>query len=193
VWGRWPSSGPAEPFGTARAYRETIEQMVASGTLIDPGMVYFDARLSERYPTIEIRIADVCLRAQDAVLIAALARALVETEARSWREGKPAPQVRTELLRLAAWRASRSGLDDTLVSPVSGRPEPAPAVVRLLVDHVRDALADAGDEDTVAELLGAVLTRGNGAAFQRSAYARSGRLAEVVAGAVAATADRSAC
>ena len=50
VWGRWPSSGPAEPFGTARAYRETIEQMVASGTLIDPGMVYFDARLSERYP-----------------------------------------------------------------------------------------------------------------------------------------------
>ena len=123
VWGRWPSSGPAEPFGTARAYRETIEQMVASGTLIDPGMVYFDARLSERYPTIEIRIADVCLRAEDAVLIAALARALVETEARSWREGKPAPQVRTELLRLAAWRASRSGLDDTLLHPVTGKPD----------------------------------------------------------------------
>jgi len=75
VWGRWPSSGPAGPFGTSRAYRETIEQMVDSGTLIDPGMVYFDARLSERYPTVEIRIADVCLRAEDAVLVAALARA----------------------------------------------------------------------------------------------------------------------
>ena len=36
---------------------------MASDTLIDPGMVYFDARLSERYPTVEIRIADVCLRA----------------------------------------------------------------------------------------------------------------------------------
>jgi carboxylate-amine ligase len=88
VWGRWPSSGPAGPFGTSRAYRETIEQMVGSGTLIDPGMVYFDARLSERYPTVEIRIADVCLRAEDTVLVAALARALVETEARTWREGK---------------------------------------------------------------------------------------------------------
>jgi gamma-glutamyl:cysteine ligase YbdK (ATP-grasp superfamily) len=53
VWGRWPSSGPAGPFGTSRAYRETIEQMVASDTLIDAGMVYFDARLSERYPTLE--------------------------------------------------------------------------------------------------------------------------------------------
>ena len=124
VWGRWPSSGPARPFGTARAYRETVEQMVASGTLIDPGMVYFDARLSERYPTVEIRIADVCLRAEDAVLVAALARAVVETEARAWREGKPAPQGRTEMLRLAAWRASRSGLDDTLLHPVTGKPEP---------------------------------------------------------------------
>ena len=92
VWGRWPSSGPTEPFRTAQAYRDTVRQMVGSGTLIDPGMVYFNARLSERYPTVEIRIADVCLRADDAVLIAALARALVETEARAWREERPAPQ-----------------------------------------------------------------------------------------------------
>lgn len=89
VWGRWPSSGPTEPFGTAQAYRETVQQMVGTGTLLDTGMVYFNARLSERYPTIEIRIADVCLRPDDAVLIAALARALVETEARSWQEEGP--------------------------------------------------------------------------------------------------------
>jgi glutamate---cysteine ligase / carboxylate-amine ligase len=53
--------------------------MAGSGTLIDPGMVYFDARRSERYPAVEIRIADVCLRAEDAVLVAVLARALAET------------------------------------------------------------------------------------------------------------------
>ncbi|MFY9932039.1 MAG: glutamate--cysteine ligase [Streptosporangiaceae bacterium] len=191
AWGRWPSSGPTAPFGTAEAYHRSLQEMVETGALLDTGMVYFDARLSEHYPTIEIRIADVCLRAEDAVLIAALARALVETEARADRTGQAAPQIRAEVLRLAAWRASRSGLDDTLVSPVTSRPEPAQAVVRLFVDHVQDALADAGDEDTVAELLGAVLTRGNGAAFQRSAYARSGRLEDVVAGAVTATADGS--
>jgi carboxylate-amine ligase len=192
AWGRWPSSGPTAPFRTAEAYHRSLKDMVETGALLDTGMVYFDARLSEHYPTIEIRIADVCLRAEDAVLIAALARALVETEARAERAGQPAPRSRVEVLRLAAWRASRSGLDDTLVSPLHGRPEPAQAVIRLLVEHIRDALADAGDEDTVAELLGAVLTRGNGATFQRSAYARSGRLEDVVAGAVAATADSSA-
>jgi glutamate---cysteine ligase / carboxylate-amine ligase len=85
VWGRWPSSGPTAVFGSARAYQETVRQMVATGTVLDPGMAYFDARLSERYPTLEIRIADVCLQADDAVLIAALARALAQTEARRWR------------------------------------------------------------------------------------------------------------
>jgi glutamate---cysteine ligase / carboxylate-amine ligase len=187
VWSRWPSSGPTEPFRTVHAYRETIQQMVGTGTLLDTGMVYFNARLSERYPTIEIRIADVCLRADDAVLIAALARALVETEARAWRQGKPVLQTRTELLRLAAWRASRSGLDAALLNPVTGLPEQAATVVDMLLVHCRDALADAGDEAVVANLLAALLARGNGAAFQRTVYRRSGRLSDVIRSAVAVT------
>jgi YbdK family carboxylate-amine ligase len=187
AWGRWPSSGPPGVFGTEQAYRETVQQMVRTGTLLDAGMVYFDARLSERYPTIEIRVADVCLQADDTVLIAALARALVETEARRWQLGRPVRQVRAELLRLAAWRASRSGLDDTLIHPVTGLPEPSAVVANLLLEHVGDALADAGETDTVADLLAAVVARGNGAAFQRNAYRRCGHLPGVVSGAAAAT------
>jgi glutamate---cysteine ligase / carboxylate-amine ligase len=187
AWGRWPSSGPTEQFGSAQRYHETLQQMERTRTLLDTGMVYFDARLSEHYPTIEIRIADVCLQADDAVLLAALARALVETEARAARDGKPARPTRTELLRLAAWRASRSGLDDDLLDPMTGLPEEATTVIGLLLAHCRDALADAGDTDVVRELLAALLARGNGATFQRAAYRQSGRLADVVNSAVAAT------
>ncbi len=187
AWGRWPSSGPTDAFGTAEAYRETVRQMVRTGTLLDTGMVYFDARLSEHYPTLEIRIADVCLYADDAVLIAALSRALVETEARRWRAGEAAGQQRIELLRLASWRASRSGLDDILISPSTGLPGPARAVTDELLMHVRDALDEAGDTSTVTELLAAVLARGNGAAFQRSAY-RDGSVPAMIDQAVAATA-----
>ena len=187
AWGRWPSSGPTEPFGTAQRYHQTLQQMERTSTLLDTGMVYFDARLSEHYPTIEIRIADVCLQADDAVLVAALVRALVETEARAARDGKPVLPTRTELLRLAAWRASRSGLDGALLDPVTGLPEEAATVAGLLLDHCRDALADAGDTDVVSQLLTALLARGNGATFQRAAYRRSGRLADVVGSAVAAT------
>ncbi|MBV9208904.1 MAG: glutamate--cysteine ligase [Actinobacteria bacterium] len=187
AWGRWPSSGPTGPFGTAQAYHDVVRQMVETGTILDTGMIYFDARLSESYPTIEIRVADVCLRTDDAVLIAALARALVETEARAWREGTPAPRPRTELLRLAAWRASRSGLDDALLDPVTGLPERATAVAAMLLDHCRDALADAGEADAATELLTALLARGNGAACQRAAYRQSGDLSAVISSAVAVT------
>jgi glutamate---cysteine ligase / carboxylate-amine ligase len=187
AWGRWPSAGPTDAFGSAQAYRQTIEQMVSTGTLLDTGMVYFDARLSENYPTVEIRVADVCLYADDATLIAALARALVETEARRWRAGEAVPSHRIELLRLASWRASRSGLEGDLLNPHTGRPEAAPAVTRALLAHVRDALDDAGDTDTVTELLTALLNRGNGAAFQRNACRDSG-LASVLETAAAITA-----
>ena len=188
AWGRWPTSGPTQAFGTAENYRSTVRQMMLTDTALDTGMVYFDARLSEHYPTLEIRVADVCLHAADAVLVAALARALVETEARNWRAGQPGPNQRVELLRLAAWRASRSGLDEVLLDPVTFLPQPAADVARTLLDHVRDALSDAGDEDVVAELLAAVLERGNGATFQRGAYRETQDLRSVVTGAAAITA-----
>jgi carboxylate-amine ligase len=184
---RWPSAGPTDAFGSAEAYQRTVQQMLSTGTLLDTGMVYFDARLSEHYPTVEIRVCDVCLYADDAALIAALARALVETEARRWRAGSAVPAQRIEMLRLAAWRASRSGLDDVLLDPRTGLPAPAPAVANTLLERVRDALDEAGDTDAVTELLGAVLTRGNGAAFQRSAC-RDGSLASVIESTAAITA-----
>ena len=104
AWGRWPGAGPTEPFGTVEAYRQTVQQMIGTGTLLDSGMVYFDARLSEHYPTVEIRVADVCLRADDTVLIGALARALVETGARQWRQGRPVQETRAEQIGRASCR-----------------------------------------------------------------------------------------
>jgi carboxylate-amine ligase len=150
-------------------------------------MVYFDARLSEQHPTVEVRVADVCLLADDVVLLAALARALVETAARSWRAGVPPTPVRTEVLRLARWRAGRSGLDGSLIAPAR-QPAPAPQVIRTLIDHVRPVLADHGEIDVVEELISAVLERGNGTTAQRQIYRGSGQLTDVVAHAVKATA-----
>jgi glutamate---cysteine ligase / carboxylate-amine ligase len=187
AWCRWPTAGPTDAFGTAEAYRQTVRRMVSTGTLLDTGMVYFDARLSEHYPTLEIRIADVCLYADDAVLIAALSRALVETEACRWRAGKAVVPDRVEMLRLASWRASRSGVSDVLLHPLTGAPEPVEVVAKALLDHARDALDEVGDTPAVTELLADVLARGNGATFQRDTYQKGGHLAAMVDSAAEAT------
>jgi YbdK family carboxylate-amine ligase len=181
VWGRWPCSGPTTWFGSAQAYAQTVAAMVSTDTVLDAGMVYFNARLSEHYPTIEVRIADVCLFPDDAVLLAALVRALVETEARSWAQDPAGHPVRPEVLQLAAWRASRSGVDGDLIHPVSGRPAPAREVIMALLEHVRPALDATGDLPAVTGLLETVLSRGNGAMIQRDAYERGGSIQDVVA------------
>jgi carboxylate-amine ligase len=85
--------------------------------------------------------------------------------------------------------AGQPGTSVPLLNPVTGLPEPAADVVDALVDHCRDALTDAGDADTVTELVSALLARGNGAVFQRGAYRRSGRLRDVISSAVAVSGD----
>jgi carboxylate-amine ligase len=150
-------------------------------------MVYFDARLSANWPTVEVRTADVAMRVEDAVTLAGVVRGLVETAARA---GGPPPDVPSTVLRVAAWRAGRSGLAGDLVHPLTGRPAPAADVVGALLDHVRPALADAGDEQRVTDGLGRLLRRGTGADLQRRVHRETGDLAAVVRAAVAVTAGR---
>ncbi|MFD7662747.1 glutamate--cysteine ligase [Streptomyces sp. NPDC059788] len=189
VWGRWPSAGPVEVFGSAYRYHEQVDAMTASGVLKDAGMVYFDARLARSYPTVEIRVADVCLDPSTTVLLAALARGLVETAARQWRDGVPPARHTVSLLRLATWRAARSGLEDQLVHPVTMRPAPAEAVVQALFDHVRDALEDSGDVLAVQEALATLLKTGNGARVQRELLRSTGSLRGMVTECVRRTLD----
>jgi len=125
VWGRWPSAGPTEPFGSVEAYEQTVEALIATGAVVDRGNLYFDARPSERYPTIEIRAADVCLHPDDAVLLGALARGLVTTLAQDWQDEVPFEPVRVALLRTAHWRAARDGLGGHPQHPGTHPPLPA--------------------------------------------------------------------
>ncbi|WP_435768584.1 carboxylate-amine ligase [Nocardioides sp. SYSU DS0651] len=184
VWSRWPSAGPTERFGSLERYREVSRRMIESGAARDDGMLYFDARLSREHPTVEVRVSDVCTDADDAVLIAALVRALVSHAA---AEGSDTGVWRSELLRAAQWRAARFGLSDRLLDPTTGDLLPARDVLDLMLRTVGDHLAAAGDADLVRDGLSRVLGEG-GAARQRAAYERSGgRLEAVVDDLVART------
>jgi carboxylate-amine ligase len=178
LWGRWPSAGTAEPFGSVAEYRRVSRALIDSGAALDEGMLYFDARLAAVFPTVEIRVADTCTEVEDALLIVALARALVETLADDPDRGEP---VRSDVLRAAGWRASRYGVGGDLVHPLTGELVPAFDVMAAMVDRVAEALAAAGDADLVADGLARLRATGNGARRQRAAFERTGKLRDVVA------------
>lgn len=179
--GRWPTAGPTEMFRTAEGYRETVASMVGSGAILDEGMVHFDARLSHHYPTVEIRVADVCADAADTVLVAALTRGLVDTAAKEWRAGEEPLPLSVSMLRLMGWQAGRFGITGDLIDPRTAKPRPAREIVADLVDHVRDALRENGDEALVEEQVERIFTRGNGAMRQRAMLEKTGQLSDVVA------------
>ncbi|MCD2195902.1 glutamate--cysteine ligase [Actinomycetospora endophytica] len=179
VWNRWPSAGPTPVFGSPAAYDATVAAMIATGTVLDEGMVYFDARLAASFPTVEVRVADVAGEVEEAVVVALLARALVDTAARAWAAGEPAPSSPVEALRLAHWRAARSGCvpghdaeAGVLVDPRTGRASGADTVVAALLEHVDTALG--ADRERVREGCARVLAGGTGAAHQRRVFADAG-------------------
>jgi carboxylate-amine ligase len=187
VWNRWPSAGPLEILGAPEVYHQLVHDMVSTGVVLDEGMIYFDARLSRHFPTVEFRVPDVCLRPENAVLLAGIARALVDTAAREWREGIEPPGMPSALLRLAGWKAGRWGLRGELLDPYTSRPAPALAVVNSLLIHIREALEGSGDLARVEKLVDNLLHAGTGAIRQLEVLHRTGDLRVVVQDAVECT------
>ena len=180
VWGQWPTAGPTDAFGDVGGYQRAIAGLLATGAALDDGMVYYDARLSARYPTLEIRVPDVCTDVRDAALIAALARGLVDTAVLDWQHGRPAPVIRVDALRGATWRAARFGLSGSLFDHRTHELSPAWALVDALVEHTLPALRANDDLGFVLEQLDRLRRTGTGADLQRAEYARRGRLTDVV-------------
>ncbi|MFK0237430.1 carboxylate-amine ligase [Streptomyces vinaceus] len=187
VFGRWPVSGPPPHFDGLEDYEQRLEALVSAGVIADRGQVYWQARLSDRYPTIEVRCADVQIRADDAVMFAGIVRALVATAIAEEKAGARLSEAAPELVQTATWHAARHGLNATLLVPL-GHPHSSGDVLYALLDHITPALEEAGDLRVVSALVHRLLQDGTAADSQRRALAEGGlpRLLDLVTGAAAA-------
>ncbi|MEX0172972.1 carboxylate-amine ligase [Streptomyces sp. LMG1-1-1.1] len=173
LFGRWPVSGPPPHFDGVCDYEERIERLVASGMIADRGQVYWQARLSDRYPTVEVRCLDVQLRADDAVMFAGIVRGLVATAIAEEKAGTPLPVVAPELAQAANWHAARHGLNGILLDPL-GCPHRSGDVLYDLLRHITPALEEAGDLRGVSGLAHRLLRLGTPAERQRRALDEAG-------------------
>jgi carboxylate-amine ligase len=180
MWERWPTVGPTPYLESHEQYETLVADLEASGAMLDEGMLYWYARLSARYPTVEIRMGDVMPGLDDTMLLASLARALVATLLGEVREGVPAPRVPHPLLMAAHWRAAHDGLEGLNIDMATREPRPAWRLVRQLFDYVRPELERHGDLEIATVLMGRLRAHGTGAARQRAILAQSGSVGDVV-------------
>jgi carboxylate-amine ligase len=180
MWERWPSVGPTPYLESHEQYETLVSDLVASGAMIDEGMLYWYARLSARYPTVEIRMGDVCPTLDETLLLAALTRGLVATILRDVRDGIVAPDVPHPLLMAAHWRAARDGLEGLNIDMATRETRPAWRLIRQLFDYVRPELERHRDLEIASVLLGRLRSKGTGAARQRALLAQRGSVSDVV-------------
>lgn len=165
---RLPSSWCPPRFHDLDDYRARIAQLIDIDAIGETASLSWAVRLAERYPTVEVRVFDVQLEPEDAVLAALLCRALVLSDDRSLHTD------RLDGIDASLWTAARSGMDARLVDPTTGEASDAWAVVDRMRDAIAPALQQFGDEEFVAERLDRLRADGTGATRQRRAYAQGG-------------------
>jgi len=172
VFDGMPRTRLPERFSSFAEYQRHVDILVRSGIMEDSSKIWWDVRPSSRYPTLEMRIADVCTRVDDAVAIAALAVCLLSALYRYRRQNMRWREYLPMLVQENRWRAMRYGCDEGLVD--FGRGEIVP--YRELLDEILEMVAeDAQRLNCVDEVRSTrdILRRGNSARQQRERYSRS--------------------
>ncbi len=187
LWARWPSAGPPPNFASAAEFDAAVQMLCNTKVIRDAGMVYWDVRPSDKFPTVEVRVADVPATVAETVLFAALVRGCVSTALDDERRGTPVLPLASYALKAAYWKAARDGLDGDGVDLQHQASVPIRTQLDDLVARVRPALEAAGDFEMVTSGLARIGEVGNGAMRQRRAWKRRHDVGDVLAAAAAAT------
>lgn len=181
LWNHWPSAGPPPYFESVADYDRAVAILLDSGAIFDDGMVYWYVRPSVRFPTVEVRIADVPATAAATAVYATLVRATVVTALAAYERGERAPVVPHHLVAAACWKAAHDGLTGQLIDVLDrGRAVPAARVIAKWLVWLRAALESTGDAEWVCAELRRILRRGNGAMIQQQVWRRRGCARDVV-------------
>jgi glutamate---cysteine ligase / carboxylate-amine ligase len=156
--------------------------------ILDRKMIYWDVRVSENFPTIEVRAADVPATVAETVLHATLVRAAVMTALEARGRGDEPGRLPPAALRAAYWKAAHDGLSGHALDLVHGRGAvSAREQLGALVQRVRPALEALGEYDRVVAELDRVAAEGNGAMRQLRAWRKRENVMDVIAAAAVRT------
>ncbi len=172
VFDELPRTGMPERFDSWGEYRRHVDILVGAGLIEDATKLWWDLRPSERFPTLEMRIADSCTSLEDALSIAALFRCLLRVLWRLKRANQRWRVYARMLVDENRWRAQRYGTDRGLVDFGRGAVVPYADLLEEIIALVAEDARHFGCE---AEVLHArhILARGTSAHRQLAVFERA--------------------
>ena len=162
VWNELPRTGLPPQFDSYGEYRRLVDTLVGTGVIEDASKLWWDIRPSGKFPTLEMRMTDICTRTEDSICIAALYRCLLRMLWRLRRSNQRWRQYDRFMISENRWRASRYGIDEGLIDFGRAAIVPFAELLEELIELVRE---DAEFFDCVSEVEHAreILRRGTSA------------------------------
>ena len=170
VFDELPRTGLPERFTSYMEYRRHVDVLTGAGLIKDASMLWWDVRPSARFPTLEMRITDVCTRLEDAVAVAALFVCIVRFLFRLRRNNQRWRIYAAMLINENRWRAQRYGLDEGLVDFGKGQVVPFAELVDELLELIDEDAAAFGCLNEVAHCR-EIIKRGTSAHRQLTTHA----------------------
>jgi carboxylate-amine ligase len=175
----FPRCGVPDAFGGWAAYREYIEFLVRTQSIVEFTQVWWSVRPHFSFGTVEVRICDVQATAQESDALAALIAACIAQAARDIDEDVPFEHPAPRLIEENMWRAIRFGLDGRLIELADGEQYPAREAIERLAAWTAPIRGELGIEFAFPER--------NGAQRQRQLIEAGASREEVFAASVAET------
>jgi glutamate---cysteine ligase / carboxylate-amine ligase len=165
-----PRTGMPGRFEGWNEYLQTVDLLVRNGIIEDASKIWWDIRPSSRFPTLEMRVTDVCTLVEDAVCVAAFYLCILRMLYRLRRANQTWRTYPLFLLAENRWRAQRYGVEGSLFDLGKGELVPFRDLVDELLAMLRE---DAEAFDCIAELEHArlILARGTSADRQVAQFA----------------------
>jgi carboxylate-amine ligase len=162
VWNELPRTGLPPQFDSYGEYRRLVDTLVGTGVIEDASKLWWDIRPSGKFPTLEMRMTDICTRTEDSICIAAIYRCLLRMLWRLRRSNQRWRQYDRFMISENRWRASRYGIDEGLIDFGKAAIVPFAELLEELIELVRE---DAEFFDCVSEVEHAreILRRGTSA------------------------------
>jgi glutamate---cysteine ligase / carboxylate-amine ligase len=151
----FPRCGVPDAFGGWESYREYIELLLATNSIVEFTQVWWSVRPHFGFGTVEVRICDAQTTASESEALAALIVACVAQAARDVDEGVPFTDPAPRLIEENMWRAIRFGLDGRLIDLERMEEYPARQAIERLAGWTAPVRGELGIELAFPERNGA--------------------------------------
>jgi carboxylate-amine ligase len=179
VFENFPRTNLPDSFASYSEFESYVALLVKTNSIDNAKKIWWDVRPHPFFNTVEVRICDIPLRAQESIAIAALIQA---TACKLWHlhaANLDFRQYSRPLLMENKFRAVRYGLDGHMIDFGKQIEVPARDLIIEYLAFVDDVLDELGSRDEIGYIR-TMLERGSGADRQLAVFRETGDLKEVV-------------